>query len=94
MRCFLIGPNATEETTNEQAANEKPSLIEDLQRKAAAAIVQSKKPAAKYTLHVWGHTVIVESLFSTTGHIMTPSRRRMDPSTFEILLLLKVNKDS
>ena len=69
-------------------------LIEELQRKAAAATAQSKT-ATKYksTLHVWGHTVIVESLFSTAGHIMTPSRKHMDPSTFEMLLLLKVNKD-
>ena len=42
---------------------------------------------------MWGHTVIVESLFSTAGHIMTPSRKHMDLSTFEMFLLLKVNKD-
>ena len=72
----------------------KPN-IEELQRKAAAVTAQSKTSATKYnsTNHVCGHTVIVESLFSTAGHIMTPSRKHMDPSTFEMLLLLKVNKD-
>ena len=88
-------PERCEETTIEQAAKEKPSLIEELQRKEATVTAQPKTSATKYksTNHVCGHTVIVESLFSTAGHIMTPSRKHMDPSTFEMLLLLKVNKD-
>ena len=95
LQCFLIDPNVAGEATVEQGAKEKPSLIEELQRKAAAVTAQSKTSATKYnsTNHVCGHTVIVESLFSTAGHIMTPSRKHMDPSTFEMLLLLKVNKD-
>ena len=88
LQCILIDPNADEETIIESVAKEKPSLIEELQRKAAAATAQSKT-ATKYksTLHVWGHTVIVESLFSTAGHIMTPSRKHIEP--FEIFLLLR-----
>ena len=72
-------------------------LLLNLLCKAAAATVQSKT-ATKYksTLHLWDHTVIVESLFSTVGHLMTPYRNNiiyMNPSTFEMLLLLKVNKN-
>ena len=36
---------------------------------------------------------ICEQLFSRAKHIMTPTRRRMDPSTLEDILLLKFNTD-
>jgi len=36
---------------------------------------------------------MVERLFSDAKHIMTDSRRHMDPSTLEMLLILKNNKD-
>ena len=54
LQCFLIDPNAAEEATVEQGAKEKPSLIEELQRKAAAVTAQSKTSATKYnyTNHV------------------------------------------
>ena len=40
-----------------------------------------------------GHTVIVK-LSLASGHIMTTSHNHiMDPSTFEMLFLLKVNKN-
>ena len=42
LQCFLIDPNAAEETTIEQAAKEKPSLIEELQRKEATVTAQPK----------------------------------------------------
>ena len=36
---------------------------------------------------------VCEQLFSKAKHIMTPTRRRMDPSTLESFLLLKINSD-
>ncbi len=68
LQCFLIDPNAAEETTIEQGTKEKPSLVEELHCKAAAVTAQSKTSATKYKCtyyHVTmcGHSVIVKSLF-------------------------------
>ena len=43
--------------------------------------------------HLCPSSIICESLFSDAKHIMTADRRNMDPSTLEMLLLLKYNKD-
>jgi hypothetical protein len=43
--------------------------------------------------HISPTTAVVERLFSRAGLIMTPSRRSMDPSTLETLLMLITNKD-
>jgi len=43
--------------------------------------------------HVCPTSVMVERLFSDAKHIMTDIRRHMDPSTLDMLLILKHNKD-
>jgi hypothetical protein len=45
------------------------------------------------TFHVSPTSNIVERLFSRAGLIMRPNRRQMDPSTLEMLLMLRLNKD-
>jgi hypothetical protein len=45
------------------------------------------------TSHVAGTSVIVEQLFSRCGIIMRPHRRLMDPSTLEMLVMFRFNKD-
>ena len=43
--------------------------------------------------HVYPASIMVERLFSDAKHIMTANRRHMDPTTLEMWLLLKNNKD-
>jgi hypothetical protein len=43
--------------------------------------------------HVSATSNIVERLFSRCGIIMRPHRRLMDPSTLEMLIMLRFNKD-
>ncbi|MDP3780655.1 MAG: hypothetical protein Q8Q69_05650 [Nitrosopumilaceae archaeon] len=53
----------------------------------------TKKSLYHSTKHVSPTSVVCETLFSKGSLIMTPNRRHMDPSTFEMLILLKVNRD-
>ena len=59
--------------------------------KATRALV--KKAEFKSTLHVSPTSNIVERTFSRAGIIMRSHRRLMDPSTLEMLLMLRLNKD-
>ena len=43
--------------------------------------------------HITPTSNIVERLFSRCGIIMRPHRRLMDPSTLEMLIMLRFNKD-
>ena len=43
--------------------------------------------------HITPTSSIVERLFSRCGIIMRPHRRLMDPSTLEMLIMLRYNKD-
>jgi hypothetical protein len=43
--------------------------------------------------HVCPTSVVVERLFSQTKRIMTNDRKHMDPSTMEMCIMLKINKD-
>jgi hypothetical protein len=52
-----------------------------------------KRSKYRPLLHLCPTSVVVERLFSRAKLIMTPNRRRMDPSTLEMLLLLRCNKD-
>ena len=45
------------------------------------------------TGHVAGTSAIVEQLFSRCGIVMRPHRRLMDPSTLEMLVMLRFSKD-
>jgi hypothetical protein len=47
----------------------------------------------KSTNHICGTCVIVEQLFSRCGIIIHPYRRLMDPSTLEMLVLLRFKWD-
>ena len=46
-----------------------------------------------FTNHVFPTSVICETLFSYGKNVMTPQRRHMDPSTFEMFMLLRTNSD-
>ena len=56
---------------------------------------QLKKVANKYksTKYVFPTSNLCERLFSRASLIMTPNRRKMDPETFETIIMLKSNKD-
>jgi hypothetical protein len=43
--------------------------------------------------HISPTSNIVERLFSRCGIIMRPHRRLIDPSTLEMLIMLRFNKD-
>ncbi len=70
------------------------SLIDQLKR-AADDVKKADKPVSKYrsTNHVFPTSVICETLFSYGKNVMTPQRRHMDPSTFEMFMLLRTNSD-
>lgn len=53
----------------------------------------AKKSAYRSLDHVATTSNIVERLFSRAGIIMRPHRRCMDPSTLEIIIMLRMNKD-
>ena len=53
----------------------------------------AKKSKYHSLAHIAPTSVIVERLFSRAKLIMTPHRRCMDPSTLEMLILLRYNKD-
>ena len=50
-------------------------------------------PPYKPTLHISPTSNIVERLFSRCGLIMRSHRRLMDPSTLEMLVMLRFNRD-
>ena len=56
---------------------------------------QNKRTKSLYCpySHLCPTSIICDSLFSDAKHIITADRRRMDPSTLEMLLILKYNKD-
>ena len=76
-------------TPEEPKENETHSeMLERLDREAAR-----DQDGFKSTFHVSPTSNIAERLFSRAGIIMRPSRRGMDPSTLEMLLMLRFNKD-
>ena len=70
------------------------SLIDQLKR-AADDVKKADKPISKHrsTNHVFPTSVICETLFSYGKNVMTPQRRHMDLSTFEMFMLLRTNSD-
>ena len=58
----------------------------------AEADIQNKA-VYRSVAHVCPTSVVVERLFSQTKHIMTDNRKLMDPSTLEMCIMLKTNKD-
>ena len=55
--------------------------------------LQSVIKSHAHTDHITPTSNIVERLFSRCGIIMRPHRRLMDPSTLEMLIMLRFNKD-
>ena len=66
-------------------------MIARLDEEAMAPKTKSKYRSLS---HISPTSVVVERLFSRAKLIMTPHRRHMDPSTLEMLLLLRYNKDT
>ena len=53
----------------------------------------STKSFCRPLSHLYPTSIFCECLFSDTKHITTADRRHMDPSTLEMLLIFKYNKD-
>ena len=89
MRVFLLDDGMAEEEAEEEV--EYALRMEQLEEAAKAETV--KKCKYRSLAHVAPTSVVVERLFSRAKLIMTPHRRGMDPSTLEMLLLLRHSKD-
>ena len=69
-------------------------LDETLGDAAAESAKRQKKTCPYRSMdHISATSNIVERLFSRCGIIMRPHRRLMDPSTLEMLIMLRFNKD-
>ena len=84
---------ATFKTSSEPISPEKvdESFSDKIIRMAEADI--QNKAVYRSVAHVCPTSVVVERLFSQTKHIMTDNRKLMDPSTLEMCIMLKTNKD-
>ena len=65
------------------------------EEKMARRVDAKKSRFSKYrsTLHVSATSNVVERLFSRAKLVMSDHRKHMDPSTLEMLLMLRMNKD-
>lgn len=70
----------------------EPSFIEEGKNEYESKRTKLQPPY-KSTLHISPTSNIVERLFSRCGIIMRPHRRLMDPSTLEMLIMLRFNRD-
>jgi hypothetical protein len=86
VKVFLLAPNVEEDVGEENFTEMMARLEEE---------AKAPKGKSKYRslAHISPTSVVVERLFSRAKLIMTPHRRCMDPSTLEMLLLLRYNKD-
>ena len=82
-------------TTSEDAPRAEVSYVERIRFAREDLENKRMRTSSKYvdTRFVSGTSNVCEQLFSKAKHIMTPTRRRMDPSTLESILLLKINSD-
>ena len=87
---FKIQDNSALSST----APDEVRSFQDEMRLAVEARKASKGQGKGYrsTFHISPTSNIVERLFSRAGIVMSPLRRHMDPSTLEMLLMLRVNK--
>ena len=90
---FLKKP--IEESDDDDEVHVKESFIRDADDEYEMRVLKKSKVEFPYvdTSHVAGTSVIVEQLFSRCGIIMCPHRRLMDPSTLEMLVMFRFNKD-
>ena len=89
---YALDPTSNETEATSKADDNEPSFIEEGCNK-----YDSKRPQKQFPyrslLHISPTSNIVERLFSRCGIIMRPHRRLMDPSTLEMLVLLRFNGD-
>jgi hypothetical protein len=76
-------------------AKEELTLADTIAMAVQASKVEAARTGSGYrsTLHVSPTSNIVERLFSRASIIMRAHRRCMDPSTCEMLIMLRCNKD-
>jgi hypothetical protein len=89
---YLIDSNAEEEEAGEEV---DLSFLDETLEEANAECTKRQKEACPYRSmdHITPTSNIVERLFSRCGITMKPHRRLMDPSTLEMLIMLRFNKD-
>ena len=90
---FLKKP--IEDSDDDDEVHVQESFIRDADDEYEMRVLKKSKMEFPYvdTSHVAGTSVIVEQLFSRCGIIMRPHRRLMDPSTLEMLVMFRFNKD-
>jgi hypothetical protein len=78
-----------------EGKEEELPFEEIIARAVEASKTQALRSATGYrsTLHISPTSNIIERLFSRASIIMRPHRRCMDPSTCEMLIMLRCNKD-
>ena len=88
-------PDRAVSRNEERKEEPELSFIERMRLKDAQSKKQRLSSTSKYinTFIVAPTSDICEQLFSRAKNIMTPNRRRMDPSTLEDILILKLNTD-
>ena len=91
---YLADSNAAEEE-EEDGAEVNLSFLDETLEEASSECSKRQKKACPYRSmdHIAPTPNIVERLFSRCGIIMRPHRHLMDPSTLEILIMLRFNKD-
>ena len=95
---FLINGNSDNEVGGEEKGENDElsiSFLDETLNDAAVESAKRHKKTCPYRSmdHISPTSNIVERLFSRCGIIMRPHRRLMDPSTLEMLIMLRFNKD-
>ena len=93
---FLIDSAvAGEDAEDEDEDDEDLNFLDDALGAAAAESAKRQKKSSPYRsmAHISATSNIVERRFSRCGIIMRPHRRLMDPSTLEMFIMLRFNKD-
>lgn len=90
---FLI--DSAEAESDEDEDDVIMNFLDETLDDAAAESAKRQKKTCPYRSmdHISATSNIVERLFSRCGIIMRPHRRLMDPSTLEMLIMLRFNKD-
>ena len=91
---FYLIDNAEAESDEDEDDAIMNFLDETLDDAAAESAKRQKKTCPYRSMdHISATSNIVERLFSRCGIIIRPRRRLMDPSTLEMLIMLRFNKD-
>lgn len=95
MQIFKLDANSGTSAEPILEETEQKSQEESYTDRIVRMAEETKVNKAEYRslAHVCPTSVMVERLFSDAKHIMTDDRRHMDPSTLDMLLFLKNNKD-